>query len=142
MLIDSRKCLQQEQDAVSVRKRSWKTHEGEIREAWIVDYADHGGRHIKTFARKRDADAYHARVAIDIGAGIHTADSRSITVAAAGQLWIESAEAARLERSTLEAYQRHLALHIAPFIGGVKLAQLTIPLVRAFEDRLRREKRS
>jgi integrase len=134
--------LQQEQDAVSVRKRNWKTHEGEIREAWIVDYADHGGRHIKTFARKRDADAYHARVAVDIGAGIHTADSRSITVATAGQLWIESAEAAKLERSTLEAYQRHLALHITPLIGGVKLAQLTIPLVRAFEDRLRRENRS
>jgi integrase len=127
---------------VSVRKRSWKTPEGEIREAWIVDYADHAGRHIKTFARKRDADAYHARVAVDIGTGIHTADSRSITVAAAGQLWIERVEATRLERSTLEAYQRHLVLHIVPFIGRVRLAQLTIPLVRAFEDRLRRENRS
>jgi integrase len=124
---------------VSVRKRSWKTREGELKEAWVVDYADQHGRHLKTFARKKDADAYHARVAVDIGAGIHTAEARSITVATAGQLWLESAEAAKLERSTLEQYRRHLVLHIAPLIGGVKLAQLTLPMVRTFEDRLRRE---
>jgi integrase len=125
---------------VSVRKRNWTTETGERKEAWVVDYADHSGRHIKTFARKRDADAYHARVAVDVGAGIHTADSRSITVATAGELWIESRAAARIERSTLEAYRRHLALHIVPLIGTVKLAQLTVPGVRAFEDRLRRDR--
>ena len=123
---------------MSVRKRSWRTQKGEIKETWIVDYADqHGERHIKTFTRKRDADAYHARVAVDVGAGTHTADSRSITIAEAGRLWIESGEAAKLERSTLEQYQRHLDLHISPFIGPVKLAQLTAPIVRAFEDQLR-----
>jgi integrase len=123
---------------VSVRKRSWRTQKGEIKEAWIVDYADQRGeRHIKTFVRKRDADAYHARVAVDVGAGIHTADGRSITIAEAGRLWIENGEAAKLERGTLEQYQRHLDLHISPFIGAVKLAQLTAPMVRAFEDQLR-----
>jgi integrase len=128
---------------MSVRKRSWKTREGETKEAWIVDYTDQlGDRHIKTFPRKKDADAYHARVAVDVGAGTHTADSRSITVAEAGRLWIESGEAANLERSTLEAYQRHLALHIAPLIGGVRLAQLTAPMVRAFEDQLRADRSS
>jgi integrase len=126
---------------MSVRKRSWKTREGETKEAWIVDYTDQlGDRHVKTFARKKDADAYHARVTIDVSAGTHTADSRSITVVEAGQLWIKSGEAAKLERSTLEAYQRHLALHIAPVIGGVKLAQLSAPMVRAFEDQLRRDR--
>jgi integrase len=126
---------------VSVRKRSWRTQKGETKEAWIVDYADqYGDRHIKTFARKKDADAYHARTAMDVSAGIHTADSRSISVAEAGRLWIQSSEAAKLERSTLEQYQRHLALHIAPFIGGVKLAQLTAPMVRAFEDKLRTDR--
>jgi integrase len=126
---------------VSVRKRNWKTREGEAKEAWIVDYVDQlGGRHIKTFARKRDADAYHASVAVDVRAGTHTADSRSITVAQAGGLWLESGAAAKLERSTLEQYRRHLSCHIDPMIGGVKLAQLTIPLVREFEDRLRTDR--
>jgi integrase len=126
---------------VSVRRRTWKTPHGEAKEAWIVDYVDqHGDRHIKTFTRKKDADAYHARVAVDVSAGTHTADSRSITVAEAGKLWLQSAEAAKLERSTLEAYRRHLNLHIAPFIGDVKLAQLTMPALRAYEDRLRAER--
>ena len=97
-------------------------------------------RHIKTFARKRDADAYHANVAVDVRAGIHTADSKSLTITEAGRRWIESGEAAKLERTTLEQYRQHLTLHIAPMIGTVKLAQLTVPMVRAFEDRLRADR--
>jgi integrase len=124
---------------MSVRKRSWTTPEGEPKEAWVVDYADQGGkRRNRQFARKRDAEAYRARVAVDLRAGIHTADHH-ITVAAAGKLWLESRAAARVERSTLEQYRRHLDLHIAPRIGAMKLTQLTIPAVRTFEDRLRHE---
>jgi hypothetical protein len=43
---------------MSVRRRTWITKAGERREAWIVAYTDHGTRHIATFERKRDADAY------------------------------------------------------------------------------------
>jgi len=122
---------------VSVRKRSWKSPNGEMKEAWVVDSRDqHGHRHLKTFERKRDADAYHAMVAVSVRAGTHTAESRSITVAEAGKLWLESAINAGLERSTTEQYSVHLKLHIVPLIGAVKLAQLTVPMVRQFEDRL------
>jgi integrase len=128
---------------MSVRRRQWVSPTGETKEAWIVDYRDqHGDRHIKTFAKKRTADAHHAVVAVDVRAGVHTADSKSGTVAEAGQRWLESSEAAGLERATLAAYRQHLELHIAPLIGGVKLSQLTVPLVRGFEDRLRRDGRS
>ena len=41
---------------MSVRKRSWITDRGEAREAWVVDYSQLGHRHLKTFARKRDAE--------------------------------------------------------------------------------------
>jgi integrase len=130
--------LRDGRDDVSVRKRSWKTPKGELREAWIVDYADqHGDRHIKTFARKKDADAHHARVAVDVKAGVHTADGRSMTIAEAGRLWIRTGEAAKLERTTLAQYQQHLDHHIVPELGTVKLAQLTAPMVRELEDRLR-----
>jgi integrase len=126
---------------VSVRRRSWITRNGEPKEAWIADYVDqHGERHIKTFARKKDADRYHSHVAVDVVAGVHTADSASIMVVEAGRLWLESCEAAKLERATLERYRRLLALHIVPLIGAVKLAQLTVPAVRAFEDRLRADR--
>jgi integrase len=126
---------------MSVRKRAWTTPSGEPREAWIVDYTDQRGtRHIKTFARKKDADAYHASVGVDVRAGIHTADRASVTITEAGRLWIESGEAAALERTTLEQYQQHLDLHISPLLGTVRLSQLTAPMVRAFEDRLRTDR--
>jgi integrase len=124
---------------MSVRKRSWKTPSGEAREAWIVDYSDQRGtRHIKTFARKRDADAHHASVAVDVRAGIHTADRASVTITEAGRLWIESGGS--LERSTLNQYRQHLDLHIAPLFGTVRLSQLTVPMAREFEDRLRTDR--
>ena len=123
---------------MSVRRRQWVSPFGRGQGGVGRRLRDqHGSRHIKTFTRKRDADAHHAVVAIDIRAGVHTADSRSGTVAEAGQRWLESSEAAGLERATLAAYRQHLELHIVPLIGGVKLSQLTVPLVRGFEDRLR-----
>jgi hypothetical protein len=44
-------------------------------EAWIVAYTDQGGkRRIKSFDRKRDADAYQASIATDLKSGIHVSD--------------------------------------------------------------------
>ena len=126
---------------MSVRKRSWKSPGGETKEAWVVDYVDQGGaRHLKTFARKREADAWHTIVARDVRAGIHTAESKSPTVTTAARLWLESGEAAKLERATLMSYQANVDLHIVPLVGAVKLSALTVPMVRAFEDRLRADR--
>jgi integrase len=122
-----------------VRKRQWVTPTGEQREAWIVDFTDQAGRHIKTFGRKKDADAYLARVRVDLNTGVHT--SSKATVAHAGEVWITDA-AQRLERATLDAYRQHLDQHIVPLIGDVKLADLTVPKVRAFADELRGRGRS
>jgi hypothetical protein len=72
-----------------VRKRSWTIKRGEVKEAWIVDYVDsQGERHIKTFARKGDAVAEHAKVTVDVSKGIHTPESRSLTVAKAAEQWL------------------------------------------------------
>ena len=107
------------------------------KEAWVVDYVDqHGDRHLKTFAKKRDADAHHAIVGVAVRAGTHTADSKSVTVARAAELWLASCDAAGLERTTIAAYRQHVELRIVPVIGALRLTQLTVPLVRGFEDRL------
>ncbi len=128
---------------MSVRKRQWRSPSGETRAAWVVDYSDQQGRrHLKTFARKRDAEAFHANAVVDVRAGIHTADSRSPTVAMAGKLWIQGREAAGLERTTLMNYRTYLDRYITPLIGAAKLSQLTVPLVRGFEDALRRDRSS
>ena len=86
-----------------------------------MDYRDqHGDRHIKTFAKKRDADAHHAIVGVAVRAGTHTADSKSVTVAKAAELWLDSCEAAGLERTTLAAYRQHVELHIVPILGALQ----------------------
>jgi integrase len=124
---------------MSVRKRAWITSKGGHKEAWVVDYVDQAGeRHLKTFSKKKAADNYAATANVEIRAGIHTADSASITVTEAGKLWIETCDRNGLERATTDAYRQHLKLHIEPYLGNVKLSQLSAPMVREFEDRLAR----
>jgi integrase len=122
---------------MSVRKRSWTTRKGEQKEAWIVHYADQDGKpHIKTYNRKKDADAYHAKVKVDIKAGMHTAPSRSITVAEAADRWLDHTKAEGRERTTLAQYDSHARLHIKPRMGNIKLASLTVQHVEAFRKGL------
>jgi integrase len=121
---------------MSVRKRTWTTAQGETKEAWVVDYVDSGKRHLRTFDKKKAADAFETTMRSEVAGGIHTPDSQSITVAEAGKLWLKTAEQDGLERSTTEEYRRHLDLHILPRLGHVKLSRLTAPLVRSFTDKL------
>jgi integrase len=122
---------------MSVRKRAWTTRKGELKVAWIVDYADHDGdRHIETFKLKKDADARAAKVKVDLGQGIHTAPSKSITIAEAAEKWIKRIEAEGRERTTVRQYRQHVDLHIMPRIGKIKLADLTPSKVEAFRDDL------
>lgn len=126
---------------MSVRKRTWCNSDGSQGEAWVVTYTGQDGRrHIKSFDRRRDADNYQSIVGVELRSGLHVPDSQSITVAEAAKLWLETCDADNLERSTLAAYKQHVALHITPSIGAVKLSQLTVPMVRAFEDKLRKNR--
>jgi integrase len=122
---------------MSVRRRTWTNSDGSEGEAWVVNYTDRAGkRRLKTFDRKRDADAFHATVSVDLHRGIHIPDSQSILVAEAARIWLEACEATGLEPTTIAAYRQHVDLHIIPLLGGVKLSVLSAPMVRAFEDAL------
>jgi integrase len=128
---------------MSVRKRTWKTAAGEERHAWLCDYTGQSGkRHVKTFARKKDADAFIAKAKVEVREGIHTADSDSVTILDAADLWLTTGAARGLERATLEQYESHARVHIIPLLGRAKLSRLSAPSVREFEDRLRTEGRS
>lgn len=128
---------------MSVRQRTWTTPNGERKSAWQVDYRDQAGkRRSKTFARKRDAVAFEQTAGVEVRAGVHIADSSSVTVAHAGALWLASGDAAGLEMTTLAQRRQHLRLHIEPYIGTTLLSKLTVPTVRQFEDDLRADNRS
>jgi integrase len=122
---------------MSVRKRSWITRQGEKKSASVVDYVDQAGaRHVATFARKKDADDYSTTVKVDVRTDVHTAPSKSITVAQAGEDWLTGVEPEGRERATIAQYRQHAARHIGPRLGSEKLATLTTPRINTFRDDL------
>ena len=124
---------------MSVRKRI--VGDGEIR--WQVDYRDSAGiRRHRQFQTKRDAEAFHAKARTEVIAGVHTPDSVSITVTAAAELWIARCERDGLEAATILDYRQHLKLHILPYLGSIRLARLTVPMINSFRDRLLDDGRS
>jgi integrase len=125
---------------MSVRKRTWVTAQGESKEAWIVDYAFNGVRQQKTFLRKKEADAWATTMKVEVRNGVHVPDSKSITVKEAGERWIKAAEQDGLEQSTVVGYRQQLELHILPYLGPVKLSQLSVSHVQDLETRLREGK--
>ena len=122
---------------MSVRKRKWKTSKGVECEALVVDYVDQeGDRHIETFERKSDALTRHAAVRVDVSKGLHTAASKSITVAEAAEAWIKRVESEGRERSTIDQYRQHVRIHIVPRLGKIKLSSLTAKTIEQFRDDL------
>ena len=122
---------------MSVRKRSWTTTAGEERESWVVDYFDAGGtRRLKTFKRKKDADAWSDATGTAVRDGVHVADGASVRVREAARLWLATCEANQLEPATIAQYRSHIDYHLVPLIGGLKLAALNAPTVRNLEDKL------
>ena len=128
---------------MGVRKRTWTTRRGVEKSAWVVEYTDRQGkRRLKTFAKKKNADAFDANTQVEIRDGTHVADSASITVEEAAKNWIATGEANELEPTTIEQYRQHVNLHIVPLIGKKLLARLNVPDIRAFEDEMRETGRS
>jgi integrase len=118
---------------MSVRKRLLPS--GEIR--WLLDYRDlQGKRRAKQFKTKGEAVAYETKIRTEIAAGVHVADTASITVREAADFWLQRARTEALEASTIKQYREHIDIHIIPFLGTTKLSRLTKPAVENFRDQL------
>lgn len=121
----------------TIRKRAWTAPSGEEKTAWIVDYRDGAGaRRFKQFARRKDADAWMTQASWEVARGVHTADSQSVTVSQAADIWVKTAEQKGRERGTIQQYKQMRDLHIVPLIGAEKLSRLNQPKVEAFVDTL------
>jgi integrase len=129
-----------------VRKRTWQTKTGEHC-AWVADYFSPGPdgkrqRHSKSFKTRREACQWLAMTQVEIKNGVHCPAHKSPTVREAGEQWIAQAEADGLERASIHQYRTHLDLHIKPFLGLHKLAELTPAAVQSFRNVLVRQGRS
>lgn len=111
-------------------------------EGWLVAYEDKGERRFKAFGTKAEAKDWSITALHEVQLGIHTPSSTSKTVAEAWGLWLDHCEAEGLEEYTIEQRRQHLNLHVKPFIGDVKLSDLTTPMVYDFDRKLRDAGRS
>jgi integrase len=120
---------------MAIRKRAWTAPDGTAKQAWLVDYRDQSGkRRAKQFAKKKDAEAWSINAKAEVQRGVHTADSASITVSEAAQIWLDAVRADEREPTTIAAYDQHVRLHIIPACGATKLSHIAAPRVQAILD--------
>jgi integrase len=121
----------------AIRKRVWTNGDGSQSIKWLVDYKDQSGkRRFRNFDRKRDAEVWITQAAWEVSQGVHTADSQSINIAEACDMWVKTAELNDRERGTIQQYRQLADLHIKPLLGAEKLSRLTRPQTEAFRDQL------
>lgn len=99
-------------------------------EKWAVRHVDRAGKHRqKTFLKKKDADAFRARVETDAAQGVDQIPQSALTVARIAQEFMASRRQmivdGTLARSTFHREDQHITNHILPLIGGMKLQELT-----------------
>ena len=122
---------------MSIRKRTWTKADGTERTAWVVDYADqHSKRHLKTFKTKKEADSWQAKTKVEVTTGTHTADSSSVTLGEAAELWLDRGKTEGLEPGTMRYYKDMVEKHVIPIVGNVKLSQLNQPMLEQKKDEL------
>ncbi|HWK96178.1 MAG TPA: site-specific integrase [Pseudolabrys sp.] len=122
---------------MAVRKRTWTNKNGSTSERWFCHYRlPDGKRRAESFATRKEAKDRDAKIHGELAEGRHVAIDRNTTIKEAGEHWIRDREAARVRPVTLKQYRSHLAKHIVPAIGDMRLGKLTPGDVTAFRDRL------
>lgn len=125
----------------TVRKRKW-THKGVAREAWVLAYTDQGGkRRLKTFDKKKDAEAYGLTVQTEIRDGVHTAFDESVTFAAAVAAFEKECDRrvkiGDMTRGGAGGYHYKLSHWASPHLGRLRLSQIGAPDVQDMVDKMR-----
>lgn len=112
----------------SVTKREWTAPTGEVKTAWVCRYSDLSGkRRMKTFDRKKDADAYRTKVETEVGDGTHIASRDAPTVRRVLELFVEWSRLRCREGRIGKAYLRNIEYAcngVADLIGAIKYTEL------------------
>jgi len=112
----------------SVRKRKW-THNGVDKEAWVVQYTKPNGKPgIKTFQKKKEADAFRDKEAIQIQRGELISVQDSVTVEFVANEWLKECErrnkSGNLSGYTLNSYRYQATHNIIPSLGSFKITSI------------------
>lgn len=105
--------------------------------SWQADYVDGGGkRRHRQFTTRKDADAFLLKARGEVSRGLHIAESASITLNDAGDLWLAQCHANGREEATIKRYTATLDLHVRPALGKLKLPKITTPMIQDHLDAL------
>lgn len=121
----------------SVRKRKWD-HNGESREAWVVDYTDgKGKRRIKTFDKKKAADTFRSEV--ETGQHIdNQLTAKVMTFGAALDAWLIEIDRRKhigeISGNYHFSMQNMVKRHVRSHLGAMKLHALTRDHVQEWLD--------
>ncbi len=126
----------------SIEKVSWNTASDRPSHRWQVRYRDQdGNQRSRNFKLKADAKEFAESVDAEVRRGIHIPRAASATIKEAAEIWIKAVAVGRdgrppAERSTTDQYRQHIDLHIVPFLGDIRLVDLTTPAVVNYRDDL------
>jgi integrase len=123
----------------SIRRRSWQTASGELREVWQCDFVDQEGhRRHRQFTRKKDADRFMVTARGQVAEGVYTPESSSVTLREACKLWVKygGKKGPDKERGTVVQYEQHVRHILAQIDGNRRLAKLTRPRCEQLKDDL------
>ena len=130
----------------SIRKRTWKSNEGEVKIAWIVDWFDkRGKRRRQQFRNKKIADQFRIRVEGQLSDGTYRPNADKLTVGDVAKIFIEYCEGRnkrdeRMTRKMLAVYRGHVnnyILHPEIGLGKTNLSRLTAKSIGDFRDSVR-----
>lgn len=125
----------------SVRKRK-HIHKGIEKEAWVLDYVDQSGkRRLKTFAKKRDAEAHRIKVENEIDQGIHTPEKESIRLGDLCDIYVKDFEdrwnAKEITGNALVTTRAQVYRHIVPALGRHLVRDITREMLEVWVRQMR-----
>ena len=128
----------------TVSKRTW-TYNGVERQAWVVRYVDDKGvRRSKQFDQKKSADAYKRKAERETEDGLHVAPADAATVRAVCVEYLDQAEArfsdGRIGINRLISLRHTVRSRVIPFLGSIRLADLTSERIEAWYGQLQTER--
>lgn len=124
----------------SIRKRKWNSPDGKPNEAYVVNWTDQEGkRRLKTFDKKKEADAYRVRIEGEMERNEHVADRASKTFRDAAEEYFRDAERRSHtigvpSKASLYNYRNALDKYLLPEFGIYVITALDADHVQEFLD--------
>lgn len=118
----------------TVLKRTWKTKKGKNTSWQINCYDVFGNRILESgFKTKVEAEARLAYILSESQAGNNIIQNKDMTFAEASKLYMDLHAEIHCKKSTFDGYKGYLKNHILPYIGKMKLVDITPITIQKFQ---------